>query len=442
MTSSQVAVSEQAIPHIVIVGGGAGGLELATSLGKKLGKKNKANITLVDRNRTHLWKPLLHEVATGALDVSIDEVNYSAHGKKHGFDFQYGCVNGLDKDNKTIQLDTIVDDHGAAIVPARKISYDYLVFALGSVTNDFGTPGIAEHCYFLDSTQQAERFHTRLLNECLRSQTNDKGSIDIAIVGAGATGVELSAELYNAIEVLSNYGMSNVTNKQLNVTLIEAGEKILPALPERISSAVYHSLKRLGVNVLTKTFVTSADTSGLQAKTADGELAIPSDLMVWAAGVKAPNFMAELGLETNRANQLVVDASMRTSDPSIFAIGDCSSVMHTDGRPVPPRAQAAHQQATHMRKTLLAVLAGKETLPTFSYHDKGSLVSLSRYSTVGSLMGNLTKGPMMIEGKLARLVYVSLYRLHQIALHGYWRTFLMNMAGHINKVIRPKLKLH
>lgn len=430
------------VPRIVIVGGGAGGLELATSLGRKLGKKGKAHITLVDKNRTHLWKPLLHEVATGALDVSADEVNYNAHGKKHGFSFQYGCMNGLDKTKKHISLDAIHDDAGVNIVPERYIHYDILVFALGSVTNDFGTQGVADNCYFLDSTQQAERFHTRLLNECLRSQYHDKASIDIAIVGAGATGVELSAELYNAIDILESYGISHISKNQLNVALVEAGDSILPALPERVSAAVAGSLSQLGVSIHTQTRVTSAQPNCLNAKTPTEDIRIHADLMVWAAGVKAPNFMQHTGLETNRANQLVVNASMQTSDPAIFAIGDCASVLHTNGRPVPPRAQAAHQQATHMSKTIRAVLAGKKQLPTFVYYDKGSLVSLSSYSTVGSLMGNLTKGPMMIEGRLARLVYVSLYRLHQIALHGYWRTFFMNMAGHINKVIKPKLKLH
>jgi len=426
--------------RIVIVGGGAGGLELATQLGRKLGRKKKAEVVLIDANPTHLWKPLLHEVATGALDSGIDELNYRAHGNKHGFGFQMGRMSGLDRSNKNIILQPMLDDNGEEVLPERTVSYDTLVLAIGSVTNDFGTKGAAEHCIFLDSRKQAERFHRVLLNEFLRCSNHDEPKpLEIAIVGAGATGVELSAELYNTAEVMAGYGLKNVSPDQLKVRLIEAGERILPALPPRLSSAATRELEALGVEVLTGTMITEVTDKGFVTK--DGEL-LSAVLRVWAAGVKAPEFMKELGLETNRANQLVVNSSLQTNDENIFALGDCCSVIdEATGKPVPPRAQAAHQQSSHLVKALSARHKGKP-MPTFVYKDKGSLVSLSRYSTVGSLMGNLTKGSMMIEGRLARLVYVSLYRLHQIALHGYWHTLLLSLVGHINKVIRPRLKLH
>ena len=425
--------------RIVIIGGGAGGLELATQLGRKLGRRGKADVVLIDANPTHLWKPLLHEVATGALDSGIDELNYRAHGKVHGFNFQLGRLSGLNREQREVVLAPIHDEQGELIVPQRSVSYDTLVIAIGSVTNDFGTPGAKDHCIFLDSRQQAERFHRTLLNEFLRaSNSENPRNLEIAIVGAGATGVELSAELYNTAEVLSSYGLKNVSPEQLKVTLIEAGERILPALPPRISAAATRELEVLGVAVRTGTLITEANAEGFVTK---DQGTIPARLKVWAAGVKAPEFMKTLGLETNRANQLIVNASLQTEDSNIFALGDCCSVMHSDGKPVPPRAQAAHQQASHLVKALRAHHQG-QPLPEFVFRDKGSLVSLSRYSTVGSLMGNLTSGSMMIEGRLARIVYVSLYRLHQIALHGYWHTLLLSLVGHINKVIRPRLKLH
>jgi NADH dehydrogenase len=425
--------------RIVIVGGGAGGLELATQLGRKLGKSKKADIVLIDASPTHLWKPLLHEVATGALDSGVDELSYRAHGKKHGFDFRIGRMNGLQRDEKKVVLQAMLDENNREVLPERTVSYDTLVLAIGSVTNDFGTPGAAENCIFLDSRDQAERFHHILLNEFLRSSNREEPTpLEISIVGAGATGVELSAELYNTAEVIASYGVKNVSPEQLKVSLIEAGERILPALPPRLSAAATRELEALGVEVKTKTMITEVTDQGFRTK--DGDI-IPSVLRVWAAGVKAPEFMKTLGLETNRANQLVVNSSLQTTDDHIFALGDCCSVMHSDGKPVPPRAQAAHQQSTHLVKALRARHKG-QPMPEFVYKDKGSLVSLSRYSTVGSLMGNLTKGSMMIEGRLARIVYVSLYRLHQVALHGYWHTLLLSLVGHINKVIRPRLKLH
>lgn len=425
--------------RIVIVGGGAGGLELATQLGRKLGKSMKADIVLIDASPTHLWKPLLHEVATGALDSGVDELSYRAHGKKHGFDFRIGRMNGLQRDERKVVLQAMLDENNREVLPERTVSYDTLVLAIGSVTNDFGTPGAAENCIFLDSRDQAERFHQILLNEFLRSSNREEPTpLEISIVGAGATGVELSAELYNTAEVIASYGVKNVSPEQLKVSLIEAGERILPALPPRLSAAATRELEALGVEVKTKTMITEVTDQGFRTK--DGDI-IPSVLRVWAAGVKAPEFMKTLGLKTNRANQLVVNSSLQTTDDHIFALGDCCSVMHSDGKPVPPRAQAAHQQSTHLVKALRARHKG-QPMPEFVYKDKGSLVSLSRYSTVGSLMGNLTKGSMMIEGRLARIVYVSLYRLHQVALHGYWHTLLLSLVGHINKVIRPRLKLH
>ncbi|WP_157060558.1 NAD(P)/FAD-dependent oxidoreductase [Pantoea sp. A4] len=427
---------------IVIVGGGAGGLELATQLGHKLGRKKKAEIILVDRNHSHLWKPLLHEVATGAMDEGIDALSYLAHARQHGFQFQLGSLTGIDREKKQIQLAELRDAQGALLMPQRDVSYDTLVMALGSTSNDFGTPGVKENCIFLDNPHQARRFHNEMLNLFLKYSSNDElqDQVNIAIVGGGATGVELSAELYNAVKQLQSYGLKRLGSEALNVTLVEAGERILPALPPRISTAAQNELTKLGVKVLTQTMVTSADENGLNTK--GGEF-INADLMVWAAGIKAPDFMKGIGgLETNRINQLVVKETLQTTeDDSIYAIGDCASCALPSGGFVPPRAQSAHQMASRVLGNILAQRNGKP-LKAYVYKDHGSLVSLSRFSTVGSLMGNLMKGSMMVEGRIARAVYISLYRMHQIALHGYFKTGLMMLVGSINRVLRPRLKLH
>ncbi|GKV93294.1 NAD(P)/FAD-dependent oxidoreductase [Pectobacterium aroidearum] len=427
---------------IVIVGGGAGGLELATSLGHKLGRKKKAEITLVDRNHSHLWKPLLHEVATGSLDDDMDALSYLAHARNHYFQFQLGMLTDIDREQQQIQLAEVCDEQGDVLVAARRIPYDILVVALGSASNDFGTPGVKDHCIFLDNPKQARRFHNEMLNLFLKFTANqdEKERVNIAIVGGGATGVELSAELHNAVKQLHSYGFDGLDNQTLNVTLVEAGERILPALPPRISAAAHQELNNIGVRVLTKTMVTSAESGGLNTK--DGEF-IEADLMVWAAGIKAPDAMKEIaGLETNRINQLVVEPTLQTTrDPNIFAIGDCASCPQEGGGFVPPRAQAAHQMASRCHSNIIALLNG-QTLKPYVYKDHGSLVSLSKFSTVGSLMGNLMRGSVMVEGRIARFVYISLYRMHQVALHGYVKTGLMMLVGGINRVIRPRLKLH
>ncbi len=430
------------VEKIVIIGGGAGGLELATQLGHKLGRKKKAEIILVDRNHSHLWKPLLHEVATGSMDEGIDALSYLAHARNHGFQFQLGSLTQINREQKTIELAEIRNEQGEVLVPQRELAWDRLVIALGSTSNDFGTPGVKDHCIFLDNPHQARRFHNEMLNQFLRfsASNGELQQVNIAIVGGGATGVELSAELYNAVRQLHSYGYKNLDSSALNVTLVEAGERILPALPPRISAAAHQELTKLGVRVLTQTMVTSADENGLNTK--DGEF-IAADLMVWAAGIKAPDFMKEIGgLETNRINQLVVKETLQTThDENIYALGDCASCALPGGGFVPPRAQSAHQMASRVLDNILAQRKGKP-LKAYVYKDHGSLVSLSRFTTVGSLMGNLMRGSMMVEGRIARFVYISLYRMHQIALHGYFKTGLMMLVGSLNRVLRPRLKLH
>lgn len=427
--------------RIIVVGGGAGGLELATKLGRTLGRKNRAQITLVDRKASHLWKPLLHEVATGSLDEGVDALSYRAHAKNHSFDFQMGSLQDIDRERKVIILSELKDEHGELLMPSRELEYDILVMAIGSTSNDFNTPGVRDNCIFLDSPEQAHRFRSEMNNEFLKLHAkNGNGTVDIAIVGAGATGVELSAELHNAVKELRTYGFGDLDSSKLNVNLVEAGERILPALPPRISSAAHQELVKLGVNVRIATMVTQADKDGLTTK--DGEK-IPAQIMVWAAGIKAPDFIKDIaGLETNRINQLVVKNTLQTTrDDDIFVIGDLAQCTQPDGSFVPPRAQAAHQMASQAFTNIVAKLNGRE-LKAYDYKDHGSLVSLSRFSTVGSLMGNLTKGSMMVEGRIARVVYISLYRMHQMALHGVIKTGLMMLVGRINRVLRPNLKLH
>jgi NADH dehydrogenase len=429
--------------RIVIVGGGAGGLELATRLGKTLGKRGAASVTLVDANLTHIWKPLLHEVAAGSLNSYEDELNYVAQAKWNHFQFQLGRMTGLNRETKQIHLAATADENGAELVPARSLDYDSLVIAVGSTTNDFGTQGAAEHCLFLDTRKQAERFHQQLLNHYLRAHAGQDESptqINVAIVGAGATGVELAAELHNAAHELAAYGLGRIKPENLRITVIEAGPRVLPALPERIGGPVHKTLEKLGVTVLTNSAVSEVTAEGLH--TANGQF-IPATLKVWAAGIRAPGFLHELdGLESNRINQLQVRPTLQTTrDDNIFAFGDCAACPQkgTD-RNVPPRAQAAHQQASMLVKSLKARIEG-QVLPEYKYQDYGSLISLSSFSAVGNLMGSLM-GSVMLEGWLARMFYISLYRMHQVALYGMFRTLMLMLGSRIGRGTEPRMKLH
>ncbi len=430
---------------IVVVGGGAGGLELATFLGRKLGAKGKAEVLLIDRNHTHLWKPLLHEVAVGSLDAEIDAVSYRAHGHKYGFRFKLGTFHNLDRERKLVHLAPVLDDNGDIILPEREESYDRLIMAIGSGANDFGIPGVASHCMFLDNSRQALRFQKTLVNGFIRLNrtliSNPQACLNIVIVGGGATGVELAAELFNARQLFELYGLDRVTADHLNVTILEAGPRLVPNLSPRVSASVLGELAKAGASVRLGTQVARAEKGIFH--TAAGE-EIRGDILVWAAGIKAPDFLREIGgLESNRINQLLVTATLQTTrDNAIYAIGDCAGCRLGEDRWVPPRAQSAHQMASLVAANLLRDLAGKP-LKDFKYKDHGSLISLSQYATVGVLMGNLGRGSSFnVRGWLARMAYISLYRMHQIALHGPFRALLMVIADRINHIIRPRLKLH
>ena len=435
---------DAALHHIVIVGGGAAGLELATKLGERFGRRKRARITLVDRSRTHIWKPLLHSVAAGSLRRSQHELNYIAQAHWRHFRFRNGEMTDLDRAAKTIDLAATQDIEGREISPKATIGYDTLVIAVGSVTNDFGTPGAAEYAVPLETAEQASRFNHRLVNACLRAQDQDApvrpGQLHVAVIGAGATGTELAAELHHTARAIIAYGLDRIDpERDLKIVLIEAGDRILPALPPRISEATHDLLAKLGVEVRTGARVAEVLKDGVRL--ADGEF-IPSELVVWSAGVKAPDFLNHIaGLETNRINQLVVRRTLQTTlDDDIFAIGDCAACPRPGfSQPVPPRAQAAHQQSDFMVGQIDRRLAGTP-LREFTYRDFGSLVSLGAHSTIGSLMGFLIGRSFFVEGYFARLMYRSLYRMHEAALHGRRRTLLRLVAPGARPA--PTVKLH
>jgi NADH dehydrogenase len=438
--------------RIVIVGGGAGGLALATQLGKRLGKKGLAEITLVDAARTHVWKPLLHQLAAGSFDTHAEEIEYLAQARWNHFKFRLGSLTGVDRQNKTVQLAASHDEAGREITPAQQLGYDTLVVAVGSQTNDFGTPGAAEHTIKLDSPQAAKRFNDRLINACIRAQTVPRvagsGRLTVAIVGGGATGVELAAELHAAARVLANYGFDHIhPEKDLQIVLVEAAPRLLAQLPERLSESAMRELRKLAIEVHTNEKVVEVTADGL--KMASGKV-VSSSITVWAAGVKAADFLRTLGgspeggeaLETSKLNQLLVNGNLQTTrDAGIYAFGDCAACQQPDGTWVPPRAQAAYQQAMYLARSLPELIAGKPVAP-FVFKDQGSLVSLSEYSSVGSLMGSLTKGSFFIEGQLAKMMYWGLHKQHQLALGGFKKTALITLSEMLDRTYRPRIKLH
>jgi NADH dehydrogenase len=373
-------------------------------------------------------------------------VGYGGHAVRWGYRFFNGSVESIDRVAQTITTAPLNDERGQEVIGRHTIRYDYLVMAIGGISNDFGVPGVREHAMFLEDRPQADRFRQKLLNACLRTnhahQTgNHAVRVRVSIVGGGATGVELAAELYNAAKALRNYGLEVFDGSKLEVSLIEAGSRILPALDETLAATAKQELQKLGVRVLDNTQVVRLTENAVHTGTGG---VIEADLIVWAAGVKGADEIRTMGdLELTRGNQIVVRPTLQsTTDDRIFALGDCAScLLQGATRPIPPRAQSAHQMASLIFANLVRAQAGAP-LRDFTYHDHGSLVSLSRFSAVGSLMGNLVGGRMRVDGWIARTVYMSLYRMHLIAIHGWWRGVALILIGHVNQIVRPKLKLH
>lgn len=433
--------------QVVIVGGGAGGLELATRAGDRLGKKRKAAITLIEKAQSHFWKPHLHEIAAGSMDLGTYEINHLAQAHWHGYRYRYGEVVAIDREKRTVTTAPYIDESGEQVIAPRVFRYDTLIVSIGSLTNDFGTPGVKEHAIALETPQQAARFHRRMVNACIRAHAQQAprqpGQLTVAIIGGGATGVELAAELHKTTRTLISYGLDRIDpGRDIRIVLIEAAPRILPAVPDRVSASAMRLLGEIGVEVRTGAAVAEVLADGVRFAT--GEV-MPAELVVWAAGVKAPDMLKDFGgLESNRLNQLVVHSTLQTTrDENIFALGDCAACawLGKDGVNVPPRAQAAHQQASHMYRQIVARIEGKPLKP-WQYRDFGSLVSLGKYSTVGNLMGGLVGGNLWVEGVFARLMYVSLYKLHELALHGFVKVALDTLARLITRRTEPHVKLH
>ncbi len=429
--------------EIVIVGGGAGGLELACKLGRKLGS---GKVMLVDSRLTHIWKPSLHEVAAGTLDLHQEGLSYQMLAHDNGFAFVYGALTAVDAPARKLTVSAVLGEAGNTILPERSISFASLVIAVGSTSNYFGVAGAKEHTISLNAPEDAERFRLRLLTQLAQAETlranGQAGEVDIVIIGGGATGVELAAELREASGVYATYGFQHLQpERDVRITLLEGAPRILAPLTERVSAEARTLLEKRGVKVVTACRVTSIEADKV---TDTNGVVYPASLCVWAAGIRAPEFLGQLGLPTNKGGQLEVDGHLRVKGfDYIYAFGDCAASIDTDGKQVPPRAQAAHQQADYLRNHFVRMAKGKPPLTKpYDYVDYGSLVSFGHRNTVGSLMGSLKGMNFFIDGLFARMMYVSLHLMHHAAVLGAVKTAVLALARFLIRRSSPLVKLH
>lgn len=440
--------SAPAVHRIVIAGGGAGGLELAALLGERRGRARSAETVLVDPSPTHMWKPLLHEVAAGSIDIHAHQIDYLAQAQRHHFTYVRGALQGLDRAARQARIGPVLDPGGSQIMPARMLPYDTLVIAIGAVSNTFGIPGVVEHAIGLESASEADRFHQALVNACFRANYGEsprEAVVRVVIVGGGATGVELAAELRSSTRMLAAYGLRDFDpDRQVRITLVTADARLLTQLPQRISVAAQDILTAIGVEVRCARQVVGIEAGRVHLRTGAEESSLDCDLVAWAAGIRGPGLLASLdGLEVNRLGQLLVRPSLQTTiDDDVFAMGDCAACPYPGhAYPVPATAQAAHQQSRHMARLMHMRMSGRK-LPAFGYRDFGSLVSFGEFSTVGTLMGFISGKSMRVEGAFARLMYQTLYRQHLFVLHGLLGVMLDLLARLLRRGTEPRVKLH
>lgn len=429
--------------RVVIVGGGAGGLELACKLGRRLGR---ARVVLIERDLNHIWKPTLHEVAAGTLDMNQEGLSYSMLAYENDFTFVYGSFSAVDHAASEVVVSASDAMGGRVVYPERRVKFSRLCIAVGSTSNYYSTPGAAENTISLNATSDAERFRVAMMNQMIRAEQSKAeggpGVVEVVIIGGGATGVELAAELREASGIYANYGFEHlVPDADLKITLLEGSSRILAPLSERISSGATDLLGKRHVQVVTDCRVSQIEKSHLQ----DSEgRRFNFDICVWAAGIKAPTFLSSLGLPVNKLGQLeVTDRLNVKGHEHIYAIGDCASCIQADGKPVPPRAQAAHQQADYVYEAIVRSTDGRPPAARpYRYQDHGSLVSIGTQTSVGSLMGALTGGTLFVDGLFARWLYISLHLMHHKAILGLGRTVGLAIARALVKRSTALVKLH
>jgi len=426
------------VHRIVVVGGGIAGIVIATHLSRRLARSKTAEILLIDHNFSHVWKPMLHTFAAGTANYGSENISFFSQAKRSGFKYWPGELAGLDRSRKLVDLGPVRLPDATKSLPGRSLPYDTLILAVGSRANDFGTPGVAENCHFVDNIGEANAFNNLLRSRMLQA-IDARTDLHVVIVGGGATGVELSAELARRTEILSSY-VHEATATRVHLTLIETGPRLLGPFPERISKAVEAKLRRIGVDVRTKTKVVESDKDGVVL---EGGQRIDAALIVWAAGIKAPEVVAKLdGLDVSRQGQILVRPTLQSKqDDSVFALGDCSSLPGKDGKPLPTTAQVARQQAVFLARSLARHLGQNRPLAEFHFRDMGSLVSLADYAAYGTLgsYGFFRGG--FLKGRLAHVAHAALYRMHQMSLYGPVRGGVVSLTDDLARAVRPRVDL-
>ena len=369
-------------PKVVILGGGFGGLAAARSLAKS------ADVVLVDRHNFQTFLPLLYQVSTAGL--AADHVAYPIRGalRKTDVKFRMGSPISIDHKNQEVKLDS-----------SETLKFDHLVVALGSTTADFGIPGVKEFTLGMKSVHEALNIRAEIMRRfedlC---RFEDDTQFSISVIGGGPTGVEMAGAIAELVRgpLKSDHARSAAN---IRVRIIEAGERLLPTFSPSLSKRTKKDLEKLGVEVFVNSPVKLVEHR--KVTVADG-LSLPSEITIWAAGVKGSDAMAQLNLPV-AANRIVVEPTLQVKNyPNVWALGDIAGALGKDGKPLPMVAPVAIQQGKFIAKQINRVSANK-VLKNFKYLDKGSMATIGRNKAVVEVKG------LKIAGPVAWLIWIALH---------------------------------
>jgi NADH dehydrogenase len=348
-------------PRVVILGAGFGGLTAARKMAAF------ADVTIVDRHNFQTFLPLLYQVSTAGL--AADHVAHPVRGalRKTGVKFRMGSPISVDHKNKSVKLDS-----------SEVLDFDYLVVALGSATADFGIPGVVENALGMKSVHEALAIRAEVMRRfedlC---RFEDETIFSISVVGGGPTGVEMAGAFAELVRGPLKNDQAHAA-AHIKINLIEAGSRILPMFSEKLSARAKKDLEKLGVNVRVNTSVAELKPRSIIVKDGDP---IPSEVTIWAAGVKGEPTASKLNLPLI-STRIDVDKTLQVKNyPGIFAIGDIAGFVGKDGRFLPMVAPVAMQQGRFIAKQIKR-LADGQSLEAFTYTDKGSMATIGRHKAV------------------------------------------------------------
>jgi len=403
-------------PHIVVLGGGFAGLNLAKSL-----RHINGRITLIDRQNHHLFQPLLYQVATATLSsVEIAKPLRSILSDHENVCVELGKVETVDLKNRTVVLSD------------RSISYDYLVIALGGVTSYFGHPEWAEHAPGLKSINDALRIRREILFSFEMAElTSDPKELQklmtIVIVGGGPTGVELSGACKELGRFVMRHDFRKIDPTKVRVVLIEAADRILMHLPRDLSASAQRQLEEIGVEVRLNTMVKDIKAGTVVVSHKDKPETLETfeaASIVWSAGVGANPITRTLGVDIDRAGRIKVNPDLSIPGyPEAFAVGDVAFILNKDGTPVPGVSPAAIQMGQYVAKVIETEQAEPALQPAqrdpFKYWDKGTMATIGHSRAVAMIAG------VKFSGFLAWLAWLGVHIL-----------FLVGFTNKLTVVIR------